>query len=58
LKLKAGNPYKKIEGKIKGNLNRLTAENQDKIRIEILKFLIDDNVIKEVIKKENPDLSP
>ena len=48
----------KIEEKIKGNLNRLTAENQDKIRLEVLKFLDDEEVIKEIIRKEHPDYTP
>ena len=56
--LKVGNPFKKIEGKIKGNLNKISDENYDIIRAEILKYLVDDWVIKEIIKKEHPELSP
>ena len=44
--MKMGDPKKYIEGKIKGNLNKLTDVNFDKVKFKILEFMWDEKTIK------------
>ena len=47
-----GDPLRVINGKVKANLNKLTDQNFDGVKVAILDYLNNDAKIKEVIKAQ------